>query len=76
MHTFLFCAVEKAVRIVPHSPESPYLASADFWLFPELKKDFRGRLFSSAETCIKVMEAKLKVLIKNGLDHMFKSWVR
>ncbi len=29
--------IKMGIKIVPHPPYSPYLASCDFWLFPKLR---------------------------------------
>lgn len=36
-------------EIVPHPPYSPDLAPSDFWLFRNMKKVMRGRMFESAD---------------------------
>ena len=39
--------VETSMKTVSHPPYSPDLAPADFWLFPYLKSQIRGRIFLS-----------------------------
>ena len=34
-------------ELLPHPPYSPDLAPSDFYLFPNMKKHLRGRVFSS-----------------------------
>ncbi len=36
---------ETAMKIVHHLPYSPDLAPADFWFFPHLKEQIRGKVF-------------------------------
>lgn len=36
-------------EILPHPPYSPDLAPSDYYLFPNLKKELRGKKFSSDE---------------------------
>ncbi|GFY27856.1 histone-lysine N-methyltransferase SETMAR [Trichonephila clavipes] len=38
---------QNIVDILPHPPYSPDKAPCDFWLFPQLKKPFRGKRFAS-----------------------------
>jgi histone-lysine N-methyltransferase SETMAR len=40
---------EKKVKVVPHPAYSPDVAMCDFWLFAGLKRNLRGRSFSSEE---------------------------
>jgi len=49
-HAFLFiCSylAKQQKSIVPHPPYSPNLASADFFLFPELKTTLKGHCFQT-----------------------------
>ncbi len=39
--------VETSMKTVDHPPYSPDLAPADFWFFPYLKSQIRGRIFAS-----------------------------
>ncbi len=39
--------VETSMKTVSHPPYSPDLAPADFWFFPYLKSQIRGRIFPS-----------------------------
>ncbi len=39
--------VETSMKVVEHPPYSPDLAPADFWFFPFLKGQIRGRAFAS-----------------------------
>lgn len=39
--------VETSMKVVQHPPYSPDLAPADFWFFPYLKAQIRGRIFAS-----------------------------
>ena len=51
---------------LPHPAYSPDLAPSDFYLFPNLKKDKRGRQFNSNE--------ELKVWAENWLQNQPESW--
>jgi hypothetical protein len=60
------------IRTLPHS-------TTQIWhlltlgSIPELKTDLRGWQLSLTEACINNVDAKLKVLTKNGLDHVYQS---
>ena len=46
--TLTFAAMVKtSMKVVDHPPYSPDLAPADFWFFPYLKSQIRGRIFTS-----------------------------
>ncbi len=41
---------ESDIEMVPHPPYSPNLALVDYFLFPHMKKQLRGRHFPNLET--------------------------
>ena len=43
-------------ELIPHSAYSPYLASSDYFLFPNLKMDIRGRHFRSNKEVVAAIE--------------------
>ena len=43
-------------ELIPHPAYSPDLAPSDFFLFPNLKKDIRGRHFRSDEEVVAEVE--------------------
>ena len=45
-------ATECGFEVLPHPPYSPGLAPSDFYLFPKLKPNLRGRNFGSNECAI------------------------
>ena len=45
-------ATECGFEVLPHPPYSPDLAPSDFYLFPKLKTNLRGRNFGSNEGVI------------------------
>ena len=50
-------AVERnGYELIPHPSYSPDLAPSDFFLFPNLKKDIRGRHFQSDEEVVTAVE--------------------
>ena len=54
------------------SPFSPYLASADFYLFPPLISALKGHRFSGANDNIKNATADLKSLLQIGFQECFQ----
>lgn len=67
---------KKGIETVPHPPYSPDLAPNDFFLYPQAKKELKGRRFPTAAAAVKKLEAILKVLSKEGFEHVFKEWQR
>src|SRR5436190_4438061 len=67
---------KKEVETVPHPPYSPDLAPNDFFLYPQAKKELKGRRFPTTIAAIKALEAILKVLAKEGFEHVFEEWQR
>ena len=62
-------AVERnGYELIPHPAYSHYLAPSDFFLFPNLKKDFRGCNFRSDEEVVMAVEEFV-----NGKDPDFFS---
>lgn len=69
-------AISKAVNcgfeLLPHPPYSPDLAPSDYHLFPNMKKQLRGRVFADNE---ETMSAVLNVL--NGFEaHFFREGLK
>ncbi len=66
----------KKINIVPFPLYSPDLASCDFCLFPEVKKDLKGIKFETDADMVKAVEERCKELSKDGVDFAFKKWVK
>ena len=62
------CCERNGYELIPHPAYSPDLASSDFFLFPNLKKDFRGLHFWSDEEVVTEVEEWV-----NGKDPDFFS---
>jgi len=75
-NTVLQFLAKKEVETVPHPPYSPDLAPNDFFLYPQAKMELKGRRFQTTIAAIKALEAILKVLAKEGFEHVFKEWQR
>ena len=48
---------ELGYELLPHPPHSPDLAPNDYWLFADLKKMLKGKIFGSNEEVIAEIEA-------------------
>ena len=57
-------------------PCSPDLVPCDFWAFPTLKRQLRGRRFSSGDEVKNTMAAVLKGMSQNNLFHVFESFIK
>ena len=53
-------------------PYSPDLAPCDFWAFPTLKRQLRGKRFSSDDEVGNDTAAVLKGMSQNSLFHVFE----
>jgi histone-lysine N-methyltransferase SETMAR len=65
-------------QIVPHPPYSPDLAPSDFWLFRELKKMIRGKVFKSADDVkdevMKFLQQCDKNFFKQAFEELVHRW--
>lgn len=59
---------------LPHPPYSPDLAICDFWLFPTLKDMLRGKRHESREELGVAVTKALRVMSRDGLQHVFRTW--
>ena len=68
----------KRCELIPHPAYSPDLALSDFFLFPNLKKDIRGRHFRSDEEVVTAVEEwvneKDPDLFSSGLMALEHRW--
>ncbi len=65
---------DTGVQLIPHPPYSPDLAPADYFLFPEAKKELRGKRFKSAELAVAAFNEVLNVISKNAFQDCFDRW--
>jgi hypothetical protein len=56
-------------------PYSPNLAPCDFWAFPTMIRELRGKKFQSGQVVKTVCSTILLKLAANGLQHVFEKWV-
>jgi len=55
---------------------SGILAPCDFWAFPTLKAQLRGKMFSSDDEVENGTAAALKGMSQNNLFHVFESFIK
>lgn len=65
---------EQGVQLVTHPAYSPDLAPCDFYLFPEMKKQLRGKRFSSPEEAVAAMNTILRDVPKESFRMCFDKW--
>jgi histone-lysine N-methyltransferase SETMAR len=63
---------KKSIQVLPHPPYSPDLAPADFFLFPELKRELAGLTLSQDEFKTK-WEGVVRTLTKDNFATAFQS---
>ncbi|XP_071083831.1 histone-lysine N-methyltransferase SETMAR-like [Haliotis cracherodii] len=68
------------LKVLPHPPYSPDLAPSDYFLFPNLKKELRGRHFRSDDERTTAMEGWLHEqphgFYHNGLLALTHRWTK
>jgi [histone H3]-lysine36 N-dimethyltransferase SETMAR len=66
---------ELGYELLPHPPDSPDLATSDFFLFADLKRITAGKKFSTNEEVIfdneAYFEAISKSYYKNGIEKLY-----
>jgi hypothetical protein len=59
---------------LPHPPYSPDLAPADFFLFPEMKMQLKGRRFHSVADIQRESQKVMDSLTQNDFEAAFQQW--
>ena len=62
------------VELLPHPPYSPDLAPCDFFLFPRIKKELKGRRFDKVEHLARAVQAVVEGIPKEDYENSFQSW--
>ena len=70
-----FFLQKKNLQLLPHPPYSPDLAPCDFFLFPKLKEQLRGRTFQTEKGLDRAIAKILKDLSENGFLEVFRKWL-
>ena len=63
-------------NIVEHAPYSPDLTPCDFYLFPKITKNVRGRRFETRNDVLKAVREELDKLEKRDFEECFDAWLR
>jgi transposase len=66
----------KGIITLPHSPYSPDFAPCDFFLFPKMKLQLKGRCFDRVEEIQRESQNVLGTLREQGFQHAFQQWQR
>lgn len=73
MQTREFLA-QRNIQLVGHPPYSPDLAPCDFFLFPTVKSQLRGRQFNTAEEAVNAYQEAVQDLTEDDFHNCFLSW--
>ena len=67
---------ENQVQLVTHPPYSPDLAPCDFFLFPLVKKELKGKAFETVEDARAFVEGQISGIPKSVWAGAVASWFR
>jgi predicted acetyltransferase len=59
---------------LPHPPYSPDLAPADFFLFPKMKMQLKGRRLHSIADIQCELQKVMDLLTQNDIEAAFQQW--
>jgi len=62
------------MTVIPHPPYSPNLAPCDFFLFPKLKLQMKGRRFDTIEEIQGESQRVLDTIPKRDFQECFQAW--
>lgn len=65
---------ESTIQVLAHPPYSPDLAPCDYFLFPKVKNELRGRRFESPEEAVEAYERTLATIPKEEWRQCFSVW--
>ena len=65
---------KKGIPVVPQLPYSPDLSPCDFFLFPKLKFNLKGRHFGTVENIEKAVTNQLKAIPVSDYQRCYKEW--
>jgi len=72
----LAALTETGGTALKHPPYSTDLSPCDFWAFPTLKRQLRGKRFSSGDEVRNATAAVLKGMSQNNLFHVFELFMK
>ena len=62
------------IKTVPHPPYSPDLCPSEFWLFPKLKKRFRGCRYETIEEMKEAVKKVIDMLTQEDFHGAFQKF--
>jgi len=74
--SLLICSylAKRQTSVVPHSPYSPDIAPADFFLFPKLKPNLKERRFQTIEEIQENTIRELRAITESAFQKAFQQW--
>lgn len=76
-HTSLLVSeylAKNSMAVLPQPPYSPDLAPCDFFLFPKLKSELKGKKFDTREEIAEKSRMRLKAIPKDSFKKCFEEW--
>jgi hypothetical protein len=64
------------MAVIPHPPYSPHLAPCDFFVFPKMKLNLKGRRFDTNEEIQTESQRVLDSLTEKDFQEAFQKWRR
>ena len=65
---------KERIKLLPHPPYSPDIAPCDFFLFPRIKKELKGKSFNNVENLARAVQAVVESIPKADYKKSFQSW--
>ena len=65
---------KKGISVVPQPTYSPDLSLCDFFFFPKLKFNFKGRHFRTVDNIQKVVTEQLRAFLHEDFQHSYLEW--
>ena len=62
------------IKLLPHPPYSPDIAPCDFFLFPQIKKELKGKSFNNVKNLARAIQAVVESIPKANYEKSFQSW--
>jgi len=69
-----FCKLYRTSETSPHLPYSPDCVPCDFFLFPQIEKELKGKRFDKDENLTRAAQAVAETIPKTDYKKSFQSW--
>jgi len=66
--------MKNGMTTASHPPYSPDLATCDFFLFPRMKRDLKGKRFQNVEEVREKTTEALKAITLQEFQNCFEQW--